>query len=55
MMGVGAEFEIARELIEAQVPLFLLGAVTADAVLLEEGFVWLRCADDTGQAQAKGE
>ena len=55
MMGVDAEFEIARELIETEVPLFLLGAVTADAVLLDEGFVRLRCPDLTGQAQAKSE
>ena len=43
MMGVDAEFEIARELIETEVPLFLLGSVTTDAVLLDEGFVRLRC------------
>jgi hypothetical protein len=55
MMGVGAEFEIARELIEAQVAFFLLGAVTAGAMLLEEGFVRLRCADGAGQTEAKGE
>jgi hypothetical protein len=55
MMGVGAEFEIAGELIEAQIPLFLLGAVTADTVLLEEGFVGLRRADGAGQTEAKGE
>ena len=52
-MGVGAQFEIARELVEAQVALFLLGAVTAGAMLLDEGFVRLRCADDTGQAQGE--
>jgi hypothetical protein len=50
MMGVGAEFEIAGELIEAQVALFLIGAVTAGAMLLDEGFVRLRRTDEAGQA-----
>ena len=53
MMGVSAEFEIARELIEAQVAFFLLGAVTAGAMLLDEGLIGLRRADDTGQAQGE--
>ena len=53
MMGVGAEFEIARELVEAQVAFFLLRAVTAGAMLLDEGFVGLRSADDTRQAQGE--
>ncbi len=55
MMGVGAQFEIARELVEAQVAFFLLGAVTAGAMLLDEGFVGLRRAEVSCQAQAKGE
>ena len=53
MMGVGAEFEIAGELVEAQVAFFLLRAVTAGAMLLDEGFVGLRSADDTRQAQGE--
>jgi hypothetical protein len=55
MMGVGAEFEIAREFVEAKVAFLLIGAVTAGAMLLVEGFVRLRCAEVSCQAQAKSE
>jgi len=51
-MGVGAELEIAGELVEAQVAFFLIGSVTACAVLLDEGFVGLRGTGGADQAEA---
>jgi hypothetical protein len=53
-MGVGAELEIAGELVEAKVAFFLLRSVAASAMLLDEGFVGLRRMGDTAQAEAKG-
>ena len=52
MMGVGAQFEITRELVEAEVAFFLIGPVAAGAVLLDEGFVGFRCAGGADQAEA---
>ena len=37
VVRVGAEFEIAGELVDAQVAFFLFGAVASDAVFFEEG------------------
>ena len=51
MMGVGAQFEITRELIEAQVAFFLIGSVAACAVLLDECFVGFRGGQNTKEAE----
>ena len=55
VMGVGAQLEVARELVEAQVAFFLLRSVAAGAVLLDERFVGLRRLRDTIQAEAEHE
>ena len=51
MMGVGAQFEITRELIEAQVAFFLIGSVAASAVLLDERVVGFRGRQNTNEAE----
>ena len=55
MMGVGAQFEITRELIEAQVAFLLIGSVAAGAVLLDERVVGFGGLDNTRQGEAEGE
>ena len=55
MMGVCARSEITRKLVDPQVTLLLLRAVTADAISVQEGIKPLRCAGGTGKAEAGDE
>ncbi len=55
VMGVCAQFEITRELVDPQISLLLLGAMTADAVFLQEGVKRLGSADGVWQASADDE
>lgn len=52
MMHIRSHFEIARELVDPQIPLLLLRPVTTDAVLLQEGVTRLRSEDSTGKGKA---
>ena len=54
-MTVRAQLEIARELVDPQLPLLLLRPVAADAMLAQEGFKGFRGADGTGEGKADGE
>ena len=54
-MRVHARLEIARELVDAQIPLLLLRAMAADAVLLEECFERFRSADGASKAKTGNE
>ena len=55
MMRVRAHFEIARELVDAQITLFPLGAMTTDAVFFQESVIRFRCEDSTGKGKASSE
>ncbi|HRE83984.1 MAG TPA: hypothetical protein PLN52_23275 [Opitutaceae bacterium] len=54
-MGVQARFEIARELVDAQVALLFVRAVAADAMLLKEGLQRRGRGDSTAEAKAGAE
>jgi hypothetical protein len=55
MMRVRAHLEIARELVDPQVALLLLGAMATDAVFLQESVIRFRSEDSTGKGKASGE
>ena len=55
MMRVRAQLEIARELVDAQVTLRLVGSVATDAMLAQESFKRFRPTNGTSQAKAGGE
>ena len=54
-MGVGTQAEIARELIDPQIPLGLLGAMTTDTVRLQKDLKRRGGVADTGYAKAGDE
>ena len=54
-MRVPAQLEIARELVDAQVTLRLVGSVATDAMLGQEGFKRFRSTGGTRQAKAGSE
>jgi hypothetical protein len=54
MMGVGAQFEVARKLIETQVAFLFILSVATDAVLFDEGFVGFRGLGGAREAKAQG-
>ena len=51
MMRIQTRLEIARQPVDPNVALFLLRAMTADAVLRQKGFKRFRPADGTGEAE----
>ena len=55
MMRVRAQLEIAREVVDEQITLRLVGPVATDAMLSQEGFKRFRSTDGTHQGKAGGE
>ena len=55
MVAVQARLEIARELVDPDISLFLLQAMTADAVFLQKRFQRFGPADGAHRAQASSE
>ena len=55
VVGVGTQFEVARELVEAEVAFLFILSVATDAVLLNEGFVGFRRMDGGCEAKAQGD
>ena len=47
VMAIDAGLEIARELINSQIPFFILGSMTAEAIVFEENFKRFGSAHNT--------
>ncbi len=54
-MGIAAQFEITRELVDAQFTLLTVRTMTVEATLCKEGFKRFRCVDGSGKAKAGDE